>query len=144
MTPASLATIPRWMLFALLVYVAFLVSYAVFDNRRVDFWPPSIHPKQTPETGSSREYPSIRAPHLGFRAIQGNLAPEVCVTKGLQALEKQNFTGRESKPGVVWGFMDEFIGAVWCDFEHGLVVFLAAGPKDTEAWDMAEAIRRSF
>jgi hypothetical protein len=40
-----LSAIPKWLIVAATVYVALLVSYAVFDNRQVEFWPPKIHSK---------------------------------------------------------------------------------------------------
>ena len=45
-------SLPRWLIVLVLVYLALLISYAVFDNRRVDFWPPSIHEKGTSITKS--------------------------------------------------------------------------------------------
>jgi len=37
--------LPTWLVLAIACYVAVLVSYAMFDNRRIDLWPPTIHSK---------------------------------------------------------------------------------------------------
>jgi len=37
--------LPTWFILAIACYVAVLVSYAMFDNRQIDLWPPKIHPK---------------------------------------------------------------------------------------------------
>jgi len=50
-----LRELPKWAIVAVLIYVAVLVSYSVYDNRRVDFWPPAIHsrtPAAVAETSS--------------------------------------------------------------------------------------------
>ena len=51
MTPTE--KIPVWLIIALLVVTAILVAYAVFDGRRVDFWPPSIHEKNSQDSNST-------------------------------------------------------------------------------------------
>lgn len=38
-----LKTVPKWVLIAIVGYVAILFTFAIFDGRRVDFWPPAIH-----------------------------------------------------------------------------------------------------
>ncbi len=38
-----LKIIPKWTLIALIGYVAILFSFAVWDGRRVEFWPPRIY-----------------------------------------------------------------------------------------------------
>ncbi|MDN0083685.1 hypothetical protein QU487_13110 [Crenobacter sp. SG2305] len=40
-----LKKLPTWLIVAAVVYVAGLVSYAVFENRTVEFWPPKIYEK---------------------------------------------------------------------------------------------------
>jgi len=40
-----LKSLPKWALMALAGYVAVLFTFAIFDGRRVDFWPPAIHQK---------------------------------------------------------------------------------------------------
>jgi len=40
-----LKKLPQWAILLIAVYLAVLVSYAVYDGRKVDFIPPSIHPK---------------------------------------------------------------------------------------------------
>jgi hypothetical protein len=46
-----LKTLPKWLLVAIFVYVAILFSYAVYDNRSVQLFPPSISAKP-PDTNS--------------------------------------------------------------------------------------------
>jgi hypothetical protein len=38
-----LKTLPRWIVLIGIVYVAGLLTYAVYDNRTVEFFPPKIH-----------------------------------------------------------------------------------------------------
>lgn len=40
-----LKIIPKWALVALIGYVAILISFAVWDGRGVEFWPPKIYEK---------------------------------------------------------------------------------------------------
>jgi len=40
-----LKAIPSWVLLAVGGYLAVIISYALYDGRGVDFWPPSIHAK---------------------------------------------------------------------------------------------------
>ena len=42
-----LKKLPQWVLVFLVFYIAVLVSYAVYDNRKVQFWPPIIYEKET-------------------------------------------------------------------------------------------------
>jgi hypothetical protein len=49
-----LKTLPKWLLVATLVYVAVLLSYAVYDNRDVEFFPPKISAKPPNRTSDSR------------------------------------------------------------------------------------------
>ena len=46
-----LKNIPKWALIALIVYLAFLITFAIFDGRRVDLWPPVIHEKTISPNG---------------------------------------------------------------------------------------------
>ena len=39
--------LPTWFVLGIAIYVAVLLSIAMYDNRQIDFWPPSIHPKGT-------------------------------------------------------------------------------------------------
>lgn len=40
-------TIPKWLVTLLALYLAVLFSYAIFDGRSVDFWPPAIGEKSS-------------------------------------------------------------------------------------------------
>jgi hypothetical protein len=50
-----LSRVPGWALAALLIYLAVLVSYAVWDNRQVDFWPPKIYSKSQPQDQKAKK-----------------------------------------------------------------------------------------
>ena len=59
-TNSWLAHVPTWLLITVVGYVAVLVSYAVLDNRDVEFWPPRIHPKGGDPSPSL--FPSLAGP----------------------------------------------------------------------------------
>ena len=40
--------LPKWLLIAIALYIAVLTSYAVYDNRSVEFFPPKIAAKDSP------------------------------------------------------------------------------------------------
>ena len=37
----------QWAILLLIIYAAFVVTFAIYDDRRVDFWPPVIYEKGT-------------------------------------------------------------------------------------------------
>ncbi len=41
-----LKTLPKWLLVSILAYIAVLFSYAVYDNRTIEFFPPKIFAKE--------------------------------------------------------------------------------------------------
>jgi hypothetical protein len=49
-----LKTLPKWLLIAIFVYVAILLSYAVYDNRSVEIFPPRISAKTTDLTSNNQ------------------------------------------------------------------------------------------
>lgn len=68
-TNSWLSLVPTWLLIVVVVYVAVLVSYAVLDNRDVEFWPPRIHPKGGAPLPSS--FPSL----AGIWRVTGSNLP---------------------------------------------------------------------
>lgn len=50
-----LKTLPKWLLVAIFVYVAILFSYAVYDNRSIELFPPRISAKQSGPTSTTQE-----------------------------------------------------------------------------------------
>jgi hypothetical protein len=50
-----LKILPKWLLIAIFVYVAILLSYAVYDNRSVQLFPPSISAKPGPTSNNQAD-----------------------------------------------------------------------------------------
>lgn len=48
-----LKTLPKWLVVAISAYVAVLFSYAVYDNRAVELFPPKISAKALPTTAAN-------------------------------------------------------------------------------------------
>lgn len=94
-----LKTIPAWLLSVVGVYLAVLVSYAVIDGRRIDFFPPSIHAKQLPappleknpiDSAMNKELELCKTNAIGLNKINSKLKNQnKTLNNELQVLENQ-------------------------------------------------------
>lgn len=59
-----LQKVPSWLIVAIIAYIALLISYAVYDDRTIDFWPPKIHSKNEVKTGEENLGPQLQIQNL--------------------------------------------------------------------------------
>ena len=71
--------LPTWLILAIACYVAVLVSYAMFDNRKIDLWPPTIHPKGVSSDPASAK--PARAPWVSIGEATTKFPAADCPTR---------------------------------------------------------------
>ena len=68
--------LPTWFVLAIACYVAVLVSFAMFDNRQIDLWPPRIYAKGGSSDPASAK--PARAPWVSIGAATPNFPAADC------------------------------------------------------------------
>jgi len=90
---------------------------------------------------SGHKYPMFS---MNFRTIE-QMQKEPCMVDADEALKNsgfENITHKES--GLVWGFQEEYTGAVICRYENDVAVFIVSGPTIEQSTSFRVAMEREF
>jgi hypothetical protein len=121
-----LKKLPTWFILAIACYVAVLLSWAMFDNRKIDLWPPMIHPKGV---GSGVPWVSIGAatPRFPGTDCPTRLPASLALASAVNVHpttwgDRENLWFAELKGNTVW------LGCRQVGSETAIIVG-AAGPE---------------
>jgi len=108
--------LPTWLVLAIACYVAVLVSYAMFDNRRIDLWPPTIHPKGVSSEPASPKH--ARVPWVSIDTATPKFTAADCPARLPASL---SLASAENVKPATWGDRD----GLWFGELKGNTVWLS-------------------
>ena len=122
--------LPTWFVLGIAVYVAVLLSIAMYDNRKIDFWPPSIHPKGTGSAPASATPASL--PWVSIDAATPAFPLADCPVRLPASL---NLASAEKVKPATWGDRD----GLWFGELKGNTVWLGCRQVGAETVVMVGA-----
>jgi hypothetical protein len=125
-----LKNLPNWVVLAIIGYVAVLLTIAMYDNRKVDFWPLSIHPKGT-GSGPASATPA-RPPWVSIGAATPAFPLADCPARLPASL---NLASAEKVKPATWGDS----GGLWFGELKGNTVWLGCRQVGAETVVMVGA-----
>jgi hypothetical protein len=121
--------LPTWFFLAIACYVAVLLSFAMFDNRQIDLWPPRIHPKGVSAKPAGAPWVSIGAatPRFSGTNCPTRLPASLALASAVNVHpttwgDRENLWFAELKGNTVW------LGCRQVGSETAIIVG-AAGPE---------------
>jgi len=93
---------------------------------------------------SSNQAIEKQAHEIRFLAKPVKMPRDECMTKGKEALNRSGFTGIDVADEVVYGYAQEYTGAIWCYSSNDLVIFIVSGPNLQTASIKLTNLERGF
>lgn len=86
----------------------------------------------------------LNAPYMFFSSKPIDVPLEQCMEQARKGLAGAELTGQNIQRFLASGYRKDTTGYIWCNTDYKVVIFMAAGPNESEASQTYQALQRSF